>query len=113
MILRMSKIRIMGPRDMLPGTLRSLQQLGLLHLSAPATAGLTPLALSAREERERRFLRDALADAGAALTSLDARIPAPAWHAQAPDTHQLARWARLAGRVRRNSERLRARRAAG
>ncbi len=115
MIIEMSKVRILGPRDRLPDVLRTLQDLGIVHLAAPtATQPLATLELSPGQERQRRHLRDALADVEGALAELGlaagggggsgARVP--------PTTTDLARWARLGWRVRRSAERLKARGAA-
>jgi V/A-type H+-transporting ATPase subunit I len=108
-IIEMSKVRVLGPRERLPDVLRALQDLGTLHLAAPT--GVTPLApfeLSPVQERERRHLRSALDDVERALTELG--IPpgsGPVPHAELSMAN-LARWARLGGRVRRAAERLKA-----
>jgi V/A-type H+-transporting ATPase subunit I len=115
-IIEMAKVRVLGPRDRLPEVLAVLQDLGLLHLAAPARAGpLAPLELSPAQERERRHLRRALEDVAYALAELGlAGGPAPpAPPAPLPRRGaDLTRWARLAGRVRRQLERLKARAAA-
>ena len=47
MIIEMSKVRILGPRERLSDVLRALQDLGILHLAAPTAAQpLTALQLS-------------------------------------------------------------------
>jgi len=109
-ILAMSKVRILGPRDRLDDVLRALQDLNLVHLSAPDTPPpLATVSLSAAQERERRHLRAALLDVEQALDALAATTGSPAAGPAIPGTVDFARWARLAGRVRRETERLRTR----
>jgi len=110
MIIAMSKLRILGPRERLPDVLRALQDLSLLHLAAPQVtpdAALGRAALNPAEERERRHLQQVVGDIDAALDGLHVRptsAPQAIARATAPD---LVRWARLAWRVRREAERLR------
>ena len=111
MILAMAKIRILGPRDRLPDVLRSLQALSVLHLTPPAaTAPLAHTELTKEQERERRHLLSAIEDVDAALAGLAPLVPAPARPSAvgATTTQDLARWARMASRARRASDRLRA-----
>src|SRR5574338_489422 len=103
----MSRLRILGPRQRLDEVFQALQDLNLLHLSAPAQA--EPLAasrLEPRQERERAQLRRALADTEHDLDKLGATTGMPATQATAPTAHDFARWARIAGRVRRALDRL-------
>ncbi len=113
MIIEMSKVRVLGPRDRLADVLRTLQDLRILHLAAPtAGAQLSPLELSPAQERERRHLRAALENVERALEELG-RAAGPAARGQTPvTTSDFARWARLAWRVRRSCERLKAQAAA-
>ena len=112
MIIEMSKVRVLGPRDRLPDVLRVLQDLGILHLAPPGGAAqLSSLALSPAQERERRHLRSALDDVERALAELGLAAGVVA-RAQPATTADRARWARLAWRVRRSAERLTARAAA-
>lgn len=105
----MTKVRLLGPRARLPDVLRVLQDLGILHLSAPeASAPLTSVELSPREERDRRHLRAALDDVEHALSEL-ALPPASAPRAPPGAPANVARWARLGWVVRRAAERLRLR----
>ncbi|MGH7521404.1 MAG: hypothetical protein ACREMI_09000, partial [Gemmatimonadales bacterium] len=108
MIIAMSKVRVLGPRERLTDVLRVLQDLSLLHLAAPQVPADAPLGraiLKAAEERERRHLRAVLADLEAAIQELQVRAAHPATtRAAAAD---FPRWARLAWRVRREAERLR------
>jgi vacuolar-type H+-ATPase subunit I/STV1 len=72
-IIEMSKVRILGPRDRLSDVLRTLQDLSLLHLAAPAAAVGEPLdrvRLAPAQERESRHLRTILGDIDAALAEL-------------------------------------------
>jgi len=109
-ILAMSKVRILGPRARLDDVLRALQDLNLVHLSTPDTP--TPLAtvsLTTAQERERRHLRAALLDVEQALEALAATTGPLAAGPAIPATGDFARWARLAGRVRRETDRLKTR----
>jgi V/A-type H+-transporting ATPase subunit I len=114
MIIEMSKLRILGARERLEDVLRVLQDLNLLHLSAPEAIPLTHADLTTSQERERRHLQAALENVEQALGALGVRdtgggpptAPAPATAAD------LIRWARLGWRVRRETERLAAREAA-
>jgi V/A-type H+-transporting ATPase subunit I len=108
-IVKMSRVRILGPRDRLPETLRVLQDCGVLHLSPPK---LTPpfhrIELTPSQRRLRRNLRRTVSNLDAIATTLPPPATAPAEIPQ-PAVAQLARWARLAGRVRRVTDRLAAR----
>ncbi len=108
MIIAMSKLRVLGPRERLTDVLRVLQDLSLLHLATPQMPPDAPLGraiLDSTEERERRHLRAIVADIEAALEELHVRAAHPATtRASAAD---FPRWARLAWRVRREAERLR------
>ncbi len=110
MILAMSKVRILGPRDRLDDVLRALQDLNLVHLSAPDTPmPLATVSLTVAQERELRHLRAALLDVEQALEALAATTGSPAAGPAIPASGDFARWARLAGRVRRETERLKTR----
>lgn len=106
----MSKVRMLGARELLPEVLVALQVLNLLHLSRPPVEEpLVPGALTAAQERQRRHLTSALEDVDQALAQLDAAAgPVPRSLAP-PTTANFARWARLAWRVRRSGQRLRVR----
>jgi len=106
MIIAMTKVRILGPRERLPDVLRVLQDLGVLHLAAPTVAQpLEPLKLSSRQERERHRLRNALEDIERALAELGVE-PGAGMPSGTATTAELARWVRLAWQVRRSVERL-------
>jgi V/A-type H+-transporting ATPase subunit I len=114
-IIEMTKVRILGPRDRLLDVLRQLQDVGVLHLAPPQqTAPLAGRELTGPEARERRHLRRALEDLDWALGKLTRPGGgAPAASSRpAPSRTDLARWARLAWRARRELERLSARTAA-
>jgi V/A-type H+-transporting ATPase subunit I len=109
-IIEMSKVRVLGPRERLPDVLRTLQDLSLLHLAPPTVTPGMPLdrgQLATREERERRHLRQVLADIDAALDELRVTTSPPRRAAPRAAPADLVRWARLAWRVRREAERLR------
>jgi V/A-type H+-transporting ATPase subunit I len=106
MILPMSRVRIIGPRDRLPVTLDALQDFGRLQLDRiPVNHGLSAAATDKRAERERRALQRLLTDADAAIDAL--RI-APGTAAVRPTTRSdIARWARWTRRQRRRGEAIR------
>ncbi len=109
MILPMSRIRIIGPRDRLPGTLDVLQDFGRVQLDKlPSEDGLEAAVRDRRAEREQRALRRILADATAAMELLG--IAQQPGELTATERPQLARWARRARRVRLSAERLRVQR---
>ncbi len=106
MIVKMSKIRILGPRDQLPDVLRVLQDIGVLHLSPPrAIAPLLSIELTPVQRRLHRNLRRTLADLDAIGATLSLPL-APSASAEQPTVADLAHWARLVGRVRRMTDRL-------
>ena len=110
MILPMSRVRILGPRNRLDEVLAALQDLGVLHVSPPATGStLEPVRLSRAQEHRREQLRAALTDTEQALAALGIAGGPPARAAAEPATGDLARWARLAWQTRRATERLVAR----
>lgn len=104
----MAKVRILGPRERLEDVLRVLQDLSLVHLSAPEAAPLTHAELTAAQERERRHLAAALEDVEHALVALEIREEATVVP-PAVSRADVGRWARLAWHVRRETERLAAR----
>ena len=111
MIIEMSKLRILGPRERLEDVLRVLQDLSLLHLSAPEAVPLAHPELSPVQERERRHLRDALDNVEQALSALAVGENGSAAPGTVTPADQV-RWARLAWRTRRETDRLTAQAAA-
>jgi V/A-type H+/Na+-transporting ATPase subunit I len=110
MIIEMSKVRLLGPRARLPEVLRTLQDLGVLHLSPPtAAAPLEPLRLESGQDRERHRLRVALEHLDVAIAALRLPPAAAPRGKDRPTTAAFARWARLGWQVRRTGERLTAR----
>ncbi len=107
MILEMSKVRVLGPRDLMDDVLRVLQDFGLVHLTGvESTAGVEPRSLSARERRKRKQLRRILEDIEAALAGLGAGGGGTRPGPESPDPEDFAVWARMARRVRRRVESL-------
>jgi V/A-type H+-transporting ATPase subunit I len=109
-ILAMSKARILGPRSRLDEVLGVLQDLSLLHISAPPEDGpLETVRLNDNQERDRRRLEVALTKVEESLTALGLADRTPTPTSTTPDVSQLARWSRLAGRLCRETRRLRTR----
>lgn len=97
----MSRVRILGPRERLPDTLRAIQDAGVLHLAQPPeTARVEKAALTPKLERERRNLLRTLDDVHAALSRLGTVKGVVAGSAD------FAGWARLARRARRALEQI-------
>jgi V/A-type H+-transporting ATPase subunit I len=111
-IIEMSKLRILGARERLEDVLRVLQDLNLLHLSAPEAVPLTHADLTTGQERERRHLQAALDNVEFALDALGVRDAGPPAAPATATAADLIRWARLGWRVRRETERLAARESA-
>ncbi len=113
MITKMSRVRILGPRDVLVDVLRVVQDLGVLHLAAPPTdEPLAPAVLTPRLARQRRHLRHVLEDVETALEGLPRQRPTRRRERPPPTVGDYARWARLGRRMRRATERLEQERAA-
>lgn len=113
MILPMSKVRIMGPRGLLPRVMPILQDFGQLHLTRPKEpAGVTPALRDPEEERRERRLERIREVVSRALRALgEQSVPGRA-RAPAGDRTTLAGWARLARKVRTDAEAMRDRKAA-
>jgi V/A-type H+/Na+-transporting ATPase subunit I len=107
MILSMVRARILGPREDLDDVLRAVQDVGLLQISDTQPEGaLRPVEPQPREAREARRLRALLHD----VDALTARF-APSLPGQKPQPPaSIASWLRQFRRVRRDAERLDARR---
>ncbi|HET9212032.1 MAG TPA: V-type ATPase 116kDa subunit family protein [Thermoanaerobaculia bacterium] len=108
MIVAMSRVRVLGPRERLGETLEVLQDLGLVHLAPPASdGGLAAAELTPRQERERRHLRRTLEDVDQNLAYLHPEASRPS---SAPaEPADFVRWARLARRLRRQTAALQTR----
>jgi V/A-type H+-transporting ATPase subunit I len=103
----MAKVRILGPRQQLDPTLRAIQDLGQLHLAeVPTPPGVQAARLDARDARRRRQLASVLTDVDGALHDLDISL-ATAPQPQPASVPELARWARLASKVRGAAGKLR------
>ncbi len=110
MILRMCRVRVLGPREALPKALEALQDLGLVHLAPPGKEHhLASGQLAPREVRLERQLHHILNDVETVTTLLAFAQAKPE---VAPSTTSWAHSARLARRVRRETERLQSRRRA-
>ncbi len=102
----MTKLRILGPRERLDPVLRLLQELEVMHLAHPALPELDRISESPRQSREHRFLLRMLEDIDVVFQLLGESLQQSA-HGVEPSVEDFARWARLAGRLRRRLERLR------
>jgi V/A-type H+-transporting ATPase subunit I len=103
----MAKVRILGPRQQLDPTLRAIQDLGQLQLAeVPTPPGVQAARLDARDERRRGQLASVLTDVDGALHDLDIPL-AGAPRPQPASVPELARWARLASKVRSAAGKLR------
>lgn len=101
-MLRMTRIRIAGPREQLDATLRFLQDAEVVHVVRPSV----PEFRAPPVDRDAERLRRVLGDVDAALRALDGDAAgAPRWPAAA-EPASLPRAALHAGRVRRQAERL-------
>ena len=99
MIIRMTRVRIAGPRALLDPTLRLLQDLEVVHVVRPSI----PDARLSLPDREARRLERILEDDEAALRALGASSPA---RLRPPEAVSLPRGAALARRTRRGAERI-------
>jgi V/A-type H+-transporting ATPase subunit I len=113
MIIRMTKVRILGPRARHLDVVRALHDLGLVHLAGPcADERLVRAALSSARLRELRHLESVLHDIDAFLgDSSRGEKPAPR-PSVTPGSREMAVWARTARRARREMDRLKERAAA-
>ncbi len=107
MILNMSRIRMLGPREQLQAVLGRVQDLGLVQLVEPAeTESLSLLGLTPEQERHVRGVRKIVKDVDAALELLG-ETPRPP---RVAHDLELPRAALIAGRCRRELEGLAERR---
>jgi V/A-type H+-transporting ATPase subunit I len=111
-IIRMTRARVLGPRDRLDEALDAVQDLGVMHLTGATAEGRLRRVMPAdRDERHARQLRDILKDLDAVRPKLGEtpRVTASPLPAAPP---AFARWARTARRLRVGLERLETRRRA-
>jgi V/A-type H+-transporting ATPase subunit I len=108
-IIPMSRVRILGPKQKLDPVLQVLQDTGLVHLAEPLLDELIqPVSPGRQEVRQRRYLRALVKD----VESLPIRTgageaPRPVPEAEAPPgSGEFARWARSADRARRRLTRM-------
>ena len=103
MILDMSRIRMLGPKDQLQAVLGRVQDLGLVHLVEPAeTESLSLLGLSAEQRRHVQGVQRIAKDVDIALQLLGEKLSTP----KSVDDLSLPDAALLAGRARRELEAL-------
>lgn len=106
MIMRMSKLRVLGPLERLQETLGVLQDFGLMQVAeGPVRLGLEPILLTSLDMRRRRQLLRIIDDAQFALEGVGVPQRSDAMTASA-SVSELARLARLARRARRAVARL-------
>lgn len=111
MIVPMTRVRILGPREQFDSTIAAVQDFGKMHLAdASPHTGVTPARLDARTERRRRHLLRLVDDIDEARRALRAPPSAAApTRKRGPTPAELARWARLARRTREAAVALRER----
>jgi V/A-type H+-transporting ATPase subunit I len=103
LILNMSRIRMLGPKEQLQAVLGRVQDLGLVQLVEPAeTESMSLLGLTPEQERHVRGIRKVVKDVDAAIELLG-ETPSPAKAAHDLD---LPHAALVAGRCRREVEAL-------
>jgi len=103
LILDMSRIRMLGPKDQLQAVLGRVQDLGLVHLVEPAeTESLSLLGLSAEQRRHVQGVQRIAKDVDIALQLLGEKLSTP----KSVDDLSLPDAALLAGRARRELEAL-------
>lgn len=108
MIVPMTRVRILGPRDRFDAAINAVQDFGKLHLAEDGGhVGTAPAKLDARTDRRRRQLVRVLSDVDAALHALDVSLTnGTGTAARTPAASELAHWARLAGRTQREARAL-------
>jgi V/A-type H+-transporting ATPase subunit I len=110
MILPMTKVRVLGPRDVLPRVLVVLQDFGRLHVTPPREVpGLRLLHLVPEEERRRRRMGRIRRAVRAALAELDVGRQLRPRAEELPDRRGQVEWVRAARTVRREARHLRRR----
>lgn len=110
MIIKMSRIRILGPRAELQPLLEAVQDLGLVHfVSSRATEQLGELSLTPEQERQVQSVKRIRDDLGVALQLLHGSASRPQ---QASTKLDLPAAARISRRTRRELESIEERRRA-
>ena len=109
MIIPMSRVRILGPKQKLDPVLQVLQDTGLVHLAEPLLDELIrPVSPGRQEVRRQRYLRALVKD----VESLPIRTGAGEAPRRVSETEtppgsgEFARWARSADRARRRLTRM-------
>jgi V/A-type H+/Na+-transporting ATPase subunit I len=107
-IAHMAKVRVIGPRAHLEGTLEWLQRFGIVHLSEvpPSAPGLVSIALTPGEKRRARQLGRIIGDADAVLAHFSTSGRGAPRSGPELSVGELARLARLASRTRRRLEQI-------
>jgi len=102
MMVPMARVRLLGPREVLPAVLQVLQDIGELHPAKPRATALEPATPESDERRERRHVGRVLDRVEAALAVLPSGVEkaAPAGDTA---TGALAGFARLARGVLRDA----------
>jgi len=109
MIIPMARVRLLGPRSRLGQVVSAVQDLNLLHLTAPrTTTALYPVLADERQDRHARQLRRLARRLDQVGIPSTAREPGSA--AATPEASAFARWARTAGRTERSLRELEAHR---
>lgn len=104
MIIRMNRVRVLGPRGLLDPVLAALQDSGVVHLAAPALGDqVQRVSLTEKEARQARYLRALVHDVETLPVPPRTERPGEAdYPGSGPaDPGEFARWAREAGRTRR------------
>ncbi|MDX1647333.1 MAG: V-type ATPase 116kDa subunit family protein [Longimicrobiales bacterium] len=114
MIVPMARVRILGPRELLPATLPVLQDFGRLHVVEPRTGPeLRPLQQSASTRKHEDQLRRARTEVSRALEALGISHGAGDRAASRELSREtVAAWLRTAREVARRAEALNERRSA-
>lgn len=113
MIIKMTRVRIIGARRLLQSALRELQRMEVVQLAEPRPSpGLDVYQTSPRDRRTSRHLERMLDDAETALSLLTGSDDPTSRRPLRRTNPDFPRWARTANRVRREAERLANRRAA-
>lgn len=112
MIVPMARVRILGPKELLPATLPVLQDFGRLHVTPPAAdSEVAPVTRDAAEQRQDDQLRRARAEISGALDALGMPESPAVGGGEDLQRSKVAGWVRTARRVGRRAGALRDHRA--